>query len=106
MCIESKGFKHVLCKTNSGSVALSNCGCCFRIQYNNVLIYNDYQAFRKFYENLQDCYEAVNGDKDGDERSIFFGTRVENMMLSFSVLEIKELHYLFESALIEYEVSL
>lgn len=97
-------FQQNLCTTNHGKVAISNCGCQFLIQYNNISLIHNLDAYLDFFKNVENCHYAVQKDPEQDTRNIIFATKIECMRLRFSPLEISELYYLLQSALIEYKI--
>lgn len=97
-------FQESLCDTNHGRISISNCGRRFLISYNNINLIHDLDAYLDFYKNVEHCHEAVKNDPKQEDRNVVFATKVECMRLTFSPIEIKELYYLMQSALIEYKV--
>lgn len=99
--MNTKCFNTHLCTTNNGQVSLSNCGRCYRINFNNIMIFQGYEEYLGFFKKVEDCHYAVKDDTDISTRDIVFGTCSTFMILCFSVQEIAELYYLLQSALIE-----
>ena len=99
MCNEC--FKQSLYSTNNGEVFISNCGHKFKLVYNNLMIIHGYESYVKFFKNIEECHFVVKDDPDKKNRNIVFSTCSALTVFCFSVLEIAELHYLLQSALIE-----
>ena len=99
-----KCFNQSLCKTNSGEVFLSNCGQCFKVIFNNIVLIHGYESYLTYFKNIENCHYSIKGDSDQETRDIVFSTFSNCMILCFSVTEIAELYYLLQSALIEAKI--
>lgn len=98
-------FKETLCESPYGNITISDCQNRFRIEFNNIVLFQNYKSFLAFYDNVDDCKQDIKFNDNEDTRDICFTTKVENLFLNFSKKEIDELHYLLETALIQFEVN-
>ena len=94
-------FREILCQSNDGEIQLSSCGRFFKLRFNNILIVNLIYELDALFGTLSDCYNHVRFDHDLKSKSIVFATQTADLKLYFSPLEIKQLHYLVESAIIK-----
>lgn len=99
-----KCFSHSLCKTNNGEVFLSDCGRCFKVIFNNIVLIHGYESYLQYFKNVENCHYSIKDDSDQETRDIVFSTMSNCMILCFSVTEIAELYYLLQSALIEAKI--
>jgi len=97
-------FRTSLCKTNHGEVCLSHCGRRFKITFQNLIIVHDYNSYITFFNSIEECQYAVKESNADDERNIHFCTPFSNIAYRFSTIEIAELYYLLQSALIEVKI--
>ncbi|MEM9547896.1 MAG: DUF6686 family protein [Bacteroidota bacterium] len=97
-------FQLSLYKTNNGEVFISNCGYKYKLVYNNIMLIHGYESYLKFFRNIEECHFVVKDDPDQNSRTVKFSTNTALTIFCFSPLEIAELHYLLQSALIEAKV--
>ena len=95
-------YTHKLCETENGEISASCCGTCIKISYNNVVMIYNYDAFKTFYESIEECYEEVRQNKSSVSEEIVFATQAKNLFIQFTKQELLEFHYLMQSSLIEY----
>lgn len=94
-------FRDILCQTNDGEIHLSSCGRFFKLRFNNIWIVNSIYELDTLFVTLSDCYSHVRFDHDIKSKRIVFATQTADLKLYFSPLEIRQLHYLLESAIIK-----
>ena len=90
--------------TNTGEVFLSECGQCFIVIFNNIVLKLLVNVLLLYFKNIENCHYSIKGDSDQETRDIVFSTFSNCMILCFSVTEIAELYYLLQSALIEAKI--
>lgn len=94
-------FGSILCQTNDGIIELSPCKRFLKLAFNNILIINSVGEFEAFFTTILECYERTRNCKEMTRRNILFSTQTADLKLYFSPLEIKQLHYLIESAVLK-----
>lgn len=80
---------------------LSPCKRFLKLTFNNILIINSVDEFEAFFTTLLECYEHTRYCNEMTKRSILFSTQTADLKLCFSPLEIKQFHYLIESAVLK-----
>lgn len=98
-------YFEVLSTSEHGEISISDCKNCFKVQFGNLMIMQNYDAYLGFLDNVQHCNSVVYKEVENTTRDICFSTKLPHMHIQFSAKEIGELCELLENAMINYEIN-
>lgn len=94
-------YSTLLSETNNARVSCTPCGHYIRLEFGNIVLFHSRDSLTRFYDTVLDRLNHTRDVSSRVVRDLYFRTGNASLLLCFSPLEVQELHFALESAIIE-----